>query len=58
MKDYLKEHQNWFKYKTFMGDYDYKKLQGAIDKVSMYDVEDERRMEFKKILDQLVNNVE
>lgn len=49
-----KENHKWDKYRQFLPDAKYNRIQSVIDKVSMYDENDERRIELEKILDELI----
>lgn len=53
-RKFLEENHKWDKYRQFLPDAKYNRIQSVIDKVSMYDENDERRIELEKILDELI----
>lgn len=52
--EWKKENHKWDNYRKFLPDAKYNRIQTVIDKVSMYNEDDERRIELERLLDELI----
>lgn len=53
-EEFKKENHKWDNYRKFLPDAKYNRIQSVIDKVSMYNEDDERRIELERLLDELI----